>query len=127
MEERKRGQGRHIVVPLFPVSKARRPAYFDHVRCFVNERCQTLFPFFSVVASREERYPREEESFQFTLEPCLCLYNCAYFLWEEPGQRALNVNMFSINVPTLCFTVIIDSLLVFTISYSSCIILQPQL
>ncbi|TNN87942.1 hypothetical protein EYF80_001906 [Liparis tanakae] len=30
VEDRKRGQGRHFVVPLFRVSKPRRPACFDH-------------------------------------------------------------------------------------------------
>lgn len=85
--KRKRGQGPHFVILLFCISKACSLAWLPCEPLCEGARhhsagCQTLLPFFSVVASHEERYSREEERFQFTLEQCLCLYNCAYLLWE---------------------------------------------
>lgn len=98
--KRKRGQGLHFVILLFCILKACSLAWLPCEPLCEGARhrsagCQTLFPFFSVVASHEERYSREEEGFQFALEQCLCLYNCAYLLWEQPCPRALNFNMSS--------------------------------
>ena len=46
-------------------------------------RAVTHLSFFPTIAGRRER---EEESFLFTLEPCLCFcsYNCVYLLWAVP-------------------------------------------
>lgn len=70
--KRKRGQGPHFVILLFCISKACSLAWLPCEPLCEGARhhsagCQTLFPFFSVVASHEERYSREEERFQFTL------------------------------------------------------------
>lgn len=79
-QETERGQGLHFVILCFASQRpARRLDY--HVSCFVKERGIALrglsntVRFLSVVVSQEERYSREEESFQLTLELCLCLYN----------------------------------------------------
>lgn len=45
--------------------------------------CQTLFPFFSFPPPlwpvMRKDIQQKRKRFQCTLEPCLCLYNCAYF------------------------------------------------
>lgn len=100
-QEKERGQGLHFVILLFCVSKACSPAWlpcelFCEGARRRSPRAVKHCSLFSVVASHEERYSREEESFQFTLELCLCLHNCAYLLWEEPCQCALNFNISSL-------------------------------
>lgn len=96
-----RGQGLHFVILLFCVSKACSPAWLPcELLCegarHRSPRAVKHCSLFSIVASHEERYSREEERLQFTLELCLCLYNCAYLLWEESCQRALNFNISSL-------------------------------
>lgn len=63
--------------------RARRPD--SHVRRPVKERGTAPppvkhCPLLPATATREERYSGGEERLQFTLEPCLCLYNCAHWL-----------------------------------------------
>lgn len=99
--EKERGQGLHFVILLFCVSKACSPAWLPcELLCegarHRSPRAVKHCSLFSIVASHEERYSREEERLQFTLELCLCLYNCAYLLWEESCQRALNFNISSL-------------------------------
>lgn len=73
----------------FRVSKARSPAWLPCESCFVKERGVALrglsntVPFFffppPLWPVMRKDIQQKRKRFQCTLEPCLCLYNCAYF------------------------------------------------